>query len=209
MILKMLIFMALIWGFFHEPISERFKQQYQEFKRVESEERKARSERSIMGMVADAGFDKKIQKRYFKVIYKNAIINNLDPILIARIIQRESGFHYAAHNGRTNWHAIAVGAMQVKPAYWGAHIIRGNPVLANRISRSKNPREDYIKYFKQIGYNVQVGTAALAIMIKMANGDIPLGLIAYNCGPYSWQYRKAARSQKFKNNFKYVVGVLQ
>lgn len=97
--------------------------------------------------------------RYGDVIESAALINEIDPALIAAVIHAESNF-----NPRARSRKGAKGLMQIDPS-------------TQRYLRLKNaydPRQ-----------NIQAGSRYLKELIGLFEGDLELVLAAYNAGPYS------------------------
>jgi len=95
------------------------------------------------------------------IIVKEATANNVEPELVAAVIQVESSWYPKAES-----EAGACGLMQVIPKW--------------------NPKQDGSLYtcdeLKDPATNIKAGTAALARWMKRASGDKYLALCAYNAG---------------------------
>ena len=100
-------------------------------------------------------------KEYTPTIVKHAKQNNLEPELVAAVIQVESSWHPKAES-----EAGACGLMQVIPKW--------------------NPKDDGSYYtcdeLKDPETNIKVGTKALRWWMDRAKGDRELALCAYNAG---------------------------
>ena len=115
----------------------------------------------VSTLVALVGAREKLIKRYTPVIIENATANNLEPELVAAVIQVESSWHPRAESS-----AGACGLMQVIPKW--------------------NPKPDGTLYtceeLKDPETNIKVGTKALRWWMDRAKGDRDLALCAYNAG---------------------------
>ena len=92
-----------------------------------------------------------------KEILASADRHDLDPLLVAAVVQVESGF-----DGRAVSRRGAIGLMQVMPETAGQFDV-GNLY---------DPSE-----------NLEAGTRYLASLLRRFDGDLVLGLAAYNAGP--------------------------
>jgi soluble lytic murein transglycosylase-like protein len=115
----------------------------------------------VSALVALVGANEKRIKEYTPMIEKHARQHNLEPELVAAVIQVESSWHPKAES-----EAGACGLMQVIPKW--------------------NPKKDGSYYtcdeLKEPATNIKVGTAALRWWMDRAKGDRELALCAYNAG---------------------------
>tara|TARA_B100000073_G_scaffold340805_1_gene341150 strand:- start:933 stop:1343 length:411 start_codon:yes stop_codon:yes gene_type:complete len=111
--------------------------------------------------VSHTSISEKAIKEYTPTITKNAEQNNLEPELVAAVIQVESSWYPRAES-----EAGACGLMQVIPKW--------------------NPKKDGSYYtceeLKDPKTNIEVGTRALRWWLDQAKGDRELALCAYNAG---------------------------
>jgi len=112
-------------------------------------------------LTALVGANEKRIKEYTPTIEKHAKQQNLEPELVAAIIQVESSWHPRAES-----EAGACGLMQVIPKW--------------------NPKKDGSLYtcdeLKDPETNIRVGTEAFRWWMNQAKGDRELALCAYNAG---------------------------
>ena len=95
------------------------------------------------------------------LIVKESIDHGIDPFLTLSVIHVESSWRPQVVSG-----AGACGLMQVVP--------RMNPTRSGRVYTCKELMNPYL--------NIRIGVGALKKWIKIAKGDVPLGLCAYNAG---------------------------
>ncbi len=103
---------------------------------------------------------------YQKLIEDQARLNNLDPYLVMGLIRQES-----AYSARAVSPADALGLMQILPE------------TAARSSRPSRTRAAARRLFDP-NYNVPVGCAYLAELLKEFDGKPELALAAYNAGDF-------------------------
>jgi soluble lytic murein transglycosylase len=103
---------------------------------------------------------------FSKLIETQARLNDLDPYLVMGLIRQESGYNPAALSV-----ANARGLMQLLPET-AAHSSR--PARVRLAERRLNDPD----------YNVRVGCAYLAELMKDFNGQAELALAAYNAGDF-------------------------
>jgi soluble lytic murein transglycosylase-like protein len=112
-------------------------------------------------LLAFTGAQESLIKSLTPVIVEEAKANNLEPELVAAVIQVESSWYPKAESK-----AGACGLMQVIPKW--------------------NPKKDGSYYtcdeLKDPETNIKVGTAALRWWMDRAKGDTDLALCAYNAG---------------------------
>jgi soluble lytic murein transglycosylase len=101
---------------------------------------------------------------YWKLIERQARLNNLDPYLVMGLVRQESAF-----DARALSVANARGLMQVLPE---------TAARSNRPSRARSAAQRLY----DPTYNVQVGCAYLAALMKDFEGRRDLALAAYNAG---------------------------
>ena len=103
---------------------------------------------------------------YWKLIERQARLNNLDPYLVMGLVRQESAF-----NPRALSVANARGLMQILPE------------TAARSGRPLRTRAAARRLYDPT-YNVQVGCAYLATLLKDFDGRTELALAAYNAGDF-------------------------
>ncbi len=101
-----------------------------------------------------------------KLIQEQARLNNLDPYLVMGLVRQESAF-----SARALSPANARGLMQILPE------------TAAHSSRPSRTRIAGRRLFDP-NYNVQVGCAYLAALLKEFDGKVELALAAYNAGDF-------------------------
>jgi len=115
----------------------------------------------VSTLVAFVGPKEQRIKKYTPMIVKYSQANNLEPELVAAVIQVESSWHPKAES-----EAGACGLMQVIPKW--------------------NPKKDGSLYtceeLKDPETSIKAGTKALRWWMDRAKDDIPLALCAYNAG---------------------------
>ncbi len=115
---------------------------------------------------------------YWKLIAAQARLNNLDPYLVMGLIRQESAF-----NARALSPANARGLMQVLPQ------------TAARSSRASRTRSAAARLYDP-NYNVRVGCAYLASLLKDFDGHPEFALAAYNAGDFrvrDWEKKYSFR----------------
>ena len=103
---------------------------------------------------------------YWKLIERQARLNNLDPYLVMGLVRQESAF-----SARALSPANARGLMQLLPET-AAH--------SNRPARTRS----VARRLFDPNYNVQVGCAFFALLMKDFDGRAELALAAYNAGDF-------------------------
>jgi soluble lytic murein transglycosylase len=103
---------------------------------------------------------------YWKLIQSQARLNNLDPYLVMGLVRQESAF-----NARALSVANARGLMQILPE------------TAAQSSRPSRTRSAARRLYDP-NYNVRVGCAYLAKLLKDFDGRPELALAAYNAGDF-------------------------
>ena len=103
---------------------------------------------------------------YWKLIQRQARLNHLDPYLVMGLVRQESGF-----SARALSVANAIGLMQILPE------------TAAHSSRPSRTRRAARRLYDPT-YNVQVGCAYLAGLMKDFDGRPELALAAYNAGDF-------------------------
>ena len=115
----------------------------------------------VSALLALVGAKEQEIKEYTPAIVKHAKVQNLEPELVAAVIQVESSWYPEAES-----EAGACGLMQVIPKW--------------------NPKKDGSLYtceeLKDPETNIRVGTKALRWWMNRARGDRELALCAYNAG---------------------------
>lgn len=112
-------------------------------------------------LLAFTGVQEKTINKLAPTIIQESKANNLEPELVAAVIQVESSWYPKAES-----EAGACGLMQVIPKW--------------------NPKDDGTLYtceeLKDPKTNIKAGTKALRWWMDRAKGDVPLALCAYNAG---------------------------
>jgi len=112
-------------------------------------------------MLAFTSVQERLIKEITPIVVKEAQANNLEPELVAAVIQVESSWYPRAES-----EAGACGLMQVIPKW--------------------NPKPDGTLYtceeLKNPETGIKAGTAALRRWLNRASGDMHLALCAYNAG---------------------------
>jgi soluble lytic murein transglycosylase len=103
---------------------------------------------------------------YWKLIEAQARLNHLDPYLVMGLVRQESAF-----NARALSVANARGLMQILPE---------TAAQSTRPSRTRNAA----RRLYDPTYNVRVGCAYLAVLMKDFDGRPELALAAYNAGDF-------------------------
>ena len=116
---------------------------------------------AITVLLAFTSVQERLIKQVTPIIVKEARANDLEPELVAAVIQVESSFYPRAES-----EAGACGLMQVIPKW--------------------NPKPDGTLYtceeLKDPATGIKAGTAALRRWLDRASGDMHLALCAYNAG---------------------------
>ena len=120
------------------------------------------------------GFDGKIYHRYLTVIRGNAIKYEIDPYLLAKTIEVESGFRWWAWNGKEHPDAC-YGPGQVNPFWWGHHLWG----LDKKLDAALRQTNDYPRYLKRIGYGTAATARTLAALIGQ-EGEIKKAIYIYS-----------------------------
>jgi soluble lytic murein transglycosylase len=102
---------------------------------------------------------------YWEDLKKNALLNQLDPYLVASLIRQESEFNPAALS-----HANAMGLMQLLP-----HVGRG--MAKQEKIKSFSTDELFVA-----SMNIQLGTRYFKHMVDHYHGQVEYALAAYNAG---------------------------
>jgi soluble lytic murein transglycosylase-like protein len=130
-----------------------------------------------------------IAKRYYTVIRLNAIKYDLNQMVIARMVKRETEFRWWRVGG-----VGEVGPMQVRPRFWyDVHKKINNAHDTNSMS--------------QIGNGVAVGCHVLDVYKKRFK-SLPVALLAYNRGPNTEKVRRANNGLLIAYFDDYVMEVL-
>ena len=112
-------------------------------------------------LLAFTGVQERTINKLAPTIIQESKANNLEPELVAAVIQVESSWYPRAESS-----AGACGLMQVIPKW--------------------NPKKDGTLYtceeLKDPKTNIKAGTKALRWWVDQAKGDVPLALCAYNAG---------------------------
>ena len=106
-------------------------------------------------------------------------LRKLDPVLVRSLIRQESAYQVRATST-----SQALGLMQLIPAT--------AQEVSNELGLSSvSIPEDVLTP----DINIQLGTLYVAKMIRQFNGNVPLGLAAYNAGPVRMKLFTAARDE--------------
>jgi soluble lytic murein transglycosylase-like protein len=109
---------------------------------------------------------------YADIINRYAISENLNPKLVAGLIQSESSFqpHAVSNTG-------AVGLMQIMPNTWR------QIQQQTRICSARHNGDCTTECYYNPEVNIRVGTAYLSQLVNRYQGNKVLALAAYNAGP--------------------------
>lgn len=138
----------------------------------------------------------KAKFRYYDVILQNADKYKLDAVLLSRQIMKESRFKWWATSG------MAHGPMGVRDKFW-AHKLYQFPELRPHLTTNTHR-----KYLSRIGYGVEIGSQILRYYLEKNDNDYGLALVAYWCGPYSWQYKEAKEKGIYYHTNHYVSYIM-
>jgi len=140
-------------------------------------------------------------ERFTQCIYMYSDKYDLDPLLIARQIYKESRYKHTASN---KWGAY--GAMQVRVKFWKHVLYRvdGGKLGKYLLTRAKI---DHSRYLKRIGYNIEVGCYIMSHANKKYN-NYPLALVSYWTGGNSEIFKRAANDSEYLNGLHYVKDII-
>ncbi len=116
-----------------------------------------------------------------EALYKLAGRTKVDPLLLAAIVRAESGFNPFAES-----HKGALGLMQLMPAT--------AEQMAKKLKINYQDRDDL--YTQDI--NLTIGAHYFAQQLKAFDGNLVMGLAAYNAGPTklrSWKLEPYGKEQ--------------
>jgi soluble lytic murein transglycosylase-like protein len=132
----------------------------------------------VSALITSVGASEKKIKEYTPMIVEHAKANNLEPELVAAVIQVESSWYPKAES-----EAGACGLMQVIPKW--------------------NPKKDGSYYtcdeLKDPETNIKVGTEALRWWMDRAKGDTDLALCAYNAGYVCFKKMRYSYVKRVRN----------
>ena len=132
----------------------------------------------VSALLALTGANEKRIREYTPMIEKHAKAQNLEPELVAAVIQVESSWYPRAES-----EAGACGLMQVIPKW--------------------NPKKDGSFYtceeLKDPATNIKVGTEALRWWMDRAKGDTDLALCAYNAGYICFKKMRYSYVKRVRN----------
>ena len=134
---------------------------------------------------------------YWKLIDLYSIKNNVPPILIAKIIRRESQFD----KNTVGDDGASFGLMGIKAESW-----EGKIEYLHRIYGKTNFTRTELLFIPKV--SIALGTEIFREKLKESNGDFSLALIAYNAGINSGLYKRAKENINFKYRNSYVRNVL-
>jgi len=118
------------------------------------------------------------------LIIKESIAQGIDPFITLSVIHVESSWRPQVVSG-----AGACGLMQVIP--------RMNPTRSGRVYTCEELKNPYL--------NIRIGVGALKKWIKIAKGDVPLGLCAYNGGYRCLRHPRYEYIGKIAQRYDYFV----
>lgn len=118
-------------------------------------------------------------KPFTERIEEEARINALSPVLIRSLIRQESAFNLRAVSS-----SQALGLMQLIPP------TAEELATDLRIEKLVLPEDAF-----ETGTNIKMGSRYLAKVIRQFNGNVPMGLAAYNAGPARLNMFIEARDQ--------------
>lgn len=146
-----------------------------------------------------------IADKYYLSITTQCKKNALDPMLIAKQINKESRFRWWVDNKKTKKREIAVGPMQIKPYYWGDRLYRIKEIQ-KKLLESSNQFQSQVKYLKSIEYGVRIGCEIMSIYSKQYD-DYRIALIAFYCGQYSSEMEMSKTNNQFLLTNHYVRSI--
>lgn len=117
-------------------------------------------------------------------INHEAVLNGLDPALVAAVVWRESDFDASSRSAKG-----AVGLMQVLPA------------TARFIASSPQPPVGSVSHLANPAVNLAFGSWYLRWLIDRHEGSVPEALAAYNGGPANvteWKRRAEAAGKTLR-----------
>lgn len=148
-----------------------------------------------------------LAKKYTDIIVKETDKKGMNPLLIARQIYTESRFKAKATNKKTHKYDIAVGAMQIKPYFWGRKLYKYK-WLRYQLLASTNEFQDQIRHLKNIKYNIPIGVDIMSHLYKK-HKDYRLALIGYYCGEGSDYFKECQTNETVLRKDKYVRSVIR
>lgn len=126
---------------------------------------------------------------YDALINKYAQANQLDPCLVAAVIQQESGFRPSVVS-----HTDAKGLMQIIPGTWNFLVKKG--YLEESHQKAFDPET-----------NVKAGTKYLKLLSDRYQGNLVLALASYNAGPGTVdKYKGVPPFIETRNYIKKIIG---
>ena len=141
--------------------------------------------------------------KYANAIEKFSYIYNLDSVVVANQIFKESKFKRHAKSkritktGETNY--IAYGPAQIRPKYWGHLLYRvDNGKLSGRLN--KITEEQKLYYYHVIEYAVEMQCYIMRYYLDRFEDDYEIALLAYWSGSNSWQFRHWSK-KPHKNHY--------
>jgi len=118
------------------------------------------------------------------LVVAESIAQGIDPFITLAVIHVESSWRPQVVSG-----SGACGLMQVVP--------RMNPTRSGRVYTCEELMNPYL--------NIRIGVRALKKWIKIAKGDVPLGLCAYNAGYRCFRSPRYEYLEKIAHRYELLV----
>lgn len=150
--------------------------------------------------------DKKTSKRIADVVKRDSFKYRLPGKWIANQIEVEGQFYPRAKS-----HKDAIGLMQIRWFYYTNKLYKlDNGKLGKHLRRRRRQGKPvyYTRYFKRIGYNIEMGCDIMSDLIKKYD-NYGLALIAYVAGESSDRFRACRKNPEMVTNYRYVRRIMR